>query len=127
MTNKTRRLLINGIWATPVITAISIPAHAQTSCCLVRDLDVTVNNIVCDSSPNPNIGSFTLCNNEGSPLTISDVNSAGNLDPFGAIIEPGACQQFTISINSCTSGTAFSIEAYLWDENTFGVIDISFP
>ncbi len=38
MTNKTRRILLNGIWTTPIISAISLPAHAQTSVCLMADL-----------------------------------------------------------------------------------------
>ena len=33
MTNKKRRLLVTGIWTTPVITMVSLPAHAQTSIC----------------------------------------------------------------------------------------------
>lgn len=38
MLNKTRRNILNIAWTTPVITAISLPAHAQTSDCSVADL-----------------------------------------------------------------------------------------
>lgn len=37
MSNKTRRLLLSTAWATPIITAISLPVHAQTSACSMTD------------------------------------------------------------------------------------------
>ena len=38
MTDKTRRLLLNGIWTTPIIASVNLPAHAQTSVCSMADL-----------------------------------------------------------------------------------------
>ena len=37
MTDKTRRLFLNGIWTTPVVVAVSLPAHAQMSVCSMTD------------------------------------------------------------------------------------------
>ena len=37
MKNKKRRLLVNSIWGTPIVTAVVLPAHAQMSICTLAD------------------------------------------------------------------------------------------
>lgn len=67
-----RRKFLNQ-WIPPVVAAVSLPAHAQTTTTnLPRPLvyRASIINQVCDDQVNPPTASFTFCNEEAGSITI---------------------------------------------------------
>jgi hypothetical protein len=120
-------------WVAPVVLTVSLPSHAQTSCCdgVSRPIDVSASNQSCDSASSPNVASFTLCNNEldsVSVFLVEDSNVVNTLSITPALpfsIPIGGCIDVQLSLSVCPVNTGIGFEARL--ENSAVVGGFSVP
>ena len=69
------------LWTTPIVSSISIPAHAQTSAALEDVTPPPPGFIFCQMDPNGTIGSlgFQIQNTGSSSLTISSISVSADI------------------------------------------------
>jgi hypothetical protein len=109
MTNKTRRLIAHGIWVTPTVVAVTLPAHAQTS-----GESPTVSDISCSfDTPTIQVGSVITIE-----ATISDADSP--LSEINWILSTSGDDVFLLAGQG-----QFGTQNYLVNSQNVGVFDLN--